>query len=174
MKRYLLVAAVAGALGVGLGFALGIFFYPFWFLGDVAAETVANRERMTEVAAGTFLHANPRDPIHWGRGGVALLEGPAGERLVHLLPDFEVGPGPRFHVYLVERAGIRTDADFPVDGAVDLGRLRAFRGSQVYPIPASVDLAKVAAVVVWCKEFSVLISPADLVRAASNRPPETP
>jgi hypothetical protein len=45
---------------------------------------------------------------------------------------------------------------------VDLGRLRAFKGSQVYKVPAGVDLKKYGNVVIWCKHFSVLISPAKL------------
>ncbi len=45
---------------------------------------------------------------------------------------------------------------------VDLGRLRAFKGSQRYAIPAGLDLARFQSVIVWCEQFSVLISPADL------------
>jgi hypothetical protein len=45
---------------------------------------------------------------------------------------------------------------------VDLGGLRAFKGSQRYPIPAGVDLKKYPSVIIWCQAFSVLISPADL------------
>ena len=47
---------------------------------------------------------------------------------------------------------------------VDLGRLRAFKGSQRYAIPAGLDLSKFQSVIIWCEQFSVLISPADLVR----------
>jgi len=45
---------------------------------------------------------------------------------------------------------------------VDLGRLRAFKGSQNYELPAGVDVAKYASVVIWCEQFGVLISPAKL------------
>ena len=45
---------------------------------------------------------------------------------------------------------------------VDLGRLKAFKGSQNYPIPPGVDLSKYGSVVVWCEQFGVLISPATL------------
>ena len=45
---------------------------------------------------------------------------------------------------------------------VDLGRLRSFAGSQKYPIPAGVELSRYPSVVIWCAEFGVLISPADL------------
>jgi hypothetical protein len=47
---------------------------------------------------------------------------------------------------------------------VDLGRLRSFKGSQNYAVPAGVKLAQQRSVVIWCKEFGVLISPATLAR----------
>jgi hypothetical protein len=125
-------------------------------------EQVADRASKTIVAAGMFIHAKPSDPIHYGSGGVEILKGADGARLVHLKPDFKVGPGPRFHVYLADRAGIKSDDDFKAAKVTDLGMLRSFEGSQIYKIPASVDLAPVKSVVVWCKEFGVLITPATL------------
>lgn len=143
-----------------VGFALGILIYPFWFLTDVASETAPSHARL--LAAGKFIHANPSDPVHWGKGHVRLLETPGGARAVHLEPDFEVGPGPRFHVYLADSAPIASSAEFEASAAIDLGRLRAFRGSQTYPIADDVDIEGVRSVVIWCKEFGVLISPASL------------
>jgi hypothetical protein len=57
----------------------------------------------------------------------------------------------------VRDAGAVKDAMY-----VDLGQLRAFKGSQRYPVPKGVDLAKYRSVVIWCERFGVLISPADL------------
>jgi hypothetical protein len=45
---------------------------------------------------------------------------------------------------------------------VDLGRLKAFKGSQNYPVPAGVNLPGYGSVVIWCEQFGVLISPAAL------------
>jgi hypothetical protein len=45
---------------------------------------------------------------------------------------------------------------------VDLGRLKAFKGSQNYALPAGVEIARYASVVIWCEQFGVLISPAAL------------
>jgi hypothetical protein len=45
---------------------------------------------------------------------------------------------------------------------VDLGRLKAFKGSQNYPVPPGIDLARYPSVVIWCEQFGVLISPAAL------------
>ena len=48
--------------------------------------------------------------------------------------DFEVGPGPAFHVYLVPKAQVRQSSDMDGTMFVDLGNLRAFKGSQKYVI----------------------------------------
>lgn len=45
---------------------------------------------------------------------------------------------------------------------IDLGRLKAFKGSQNYPLPAGVNPAAYGSVVIWCEQFGVLISPAEL------------
>lgn len=169
MKRLIAGFIVGGVLGVAAGFAGGIFVYPFWFLDDVATETVANADQQTKLVVGEFIHANPSDPVHYGKGTMAVYRDPTGARLVHLEQDFEVGPGPRFHVYLVTHAKVRTDDDFKNSEMVDLGRLKAFKGSQNYSIPNTVLLDKYKSVVVWCKEFNVLITPATL-RAPAAKP----
>ena len=68
------------------------------------------------------------------------------------------------------KAPIRTSGDLAGQMFVDLGRLRAFKGSQRYAIPAGLDLSKFQSVIIWCEQFSVLISPADLKRKARKRP----
>jgi hypothetical protein len=164
MKR-LVIGLVIGVLGGAIaGFALGIFVYPYWFLRGEAQESLAAGVARTALAAGTFIHVNTRDPVHWGKGGVTLYDEGADRAVVRLEPDFEVGPGPRFHVYLASRAEVASRADFEAAERIDLGRLRAFKGSQVYAVPPGADLARFASVVIWCKEFDVLISPARLAR----------
>lgn len=143
-------------IGVAAGVALGIFVYPYVFLGDVVATEAAPREGRI-VATGEFVHVNPNDPIHYGKGSVTMYEGS-----VHLESNFEVGPGPKFHVYLVPTAPVTAERDVAQSMFVDLGRLRAFKGSQTYAIPAGVDLTKYRSVVIWCEQFSVLITTATL------------
>lgn len=159
MKQLIWGVVIGVVVGVACGFAVGIFFYPYIFLADVVAtETLAPTARSAVVARGEFIHANPRDPVHYGSGNVVVYEG-----AVHLQEDFAVGPGPAFHVYLVPESNVTPDTDVAATMFVDLGRLRAFRGSQVYEVPAGVDLAKYGSVVIWCQHFGVLISPAELV-----------
>ena len=158
MLRLIGVFVVGGIVGGAIGFAAGIFVYPYIFLADIVAEDVVpETEGRTAVASGTFIHANPSDPIHYGKGGVTVYED-----LVHLEMDFEVGPGPKFHVYLVPDPEVRSEAQVENAMYVDLGRLRAFKGSQNYSIPAGVKLADYGSVVIWCERFGVLISPATL------------
>jgi hypothetical protein len=159
--RGLAIFVVGGILGTGLGVALGVFFYPFWFPPPAAVEILTEADRTRLVASGTFIHANPADPVHWGKGKVSVYE-----RVVYLESDFRVGPGPAFHVLLVPKAGIRNSSEVKNEMYVDLGGLRAFQGSQRYVIPPGVDLKNYASVVIWCERFAVLISPADLTSAA--------
>jgi hypothetical protein len=162
MKKILLSVLAGLVVGTLGGFVIGIFVYPYIFPPAPAMEQVANRAAKTLVAGGAFIHANPSDPVHYGQGSVEILRSPSGVHEVHLKPDFKVGPGPRFHVYLADRAGITTNDHFEQSKVTDLGMLRSFEGSQIYKIPTGLDLSPVKSVVVWCKEFGVLISPATL------------
>ena len=156
--KNLVIGLLAGILlGSGAGFAAGIFAFPYFFPPPPLNETVIDKAAKETVAEGTFVHANPSDPIHYGKGGVTLYED-----LIHLESDFEVGPGPKFHVYLVPDGDITTDTPVHETMFVDLGRLKAFSGGQNYPIPEGVDLSEYRSVVIWCEQFNVLISPAAL------------
>lgn len=155
--RAVLIFLIGGVFGTALGIAVGFFLFPYVFPPPPAVEQLTEADRSQLVASGTFIQPDPSDPIHTGAGKVSVYA-----KAVFLEPDFEVGPGPDFHVYLVPKATIRASADVNDTMYVDLGRLRAFKGSQRYPVPAGVDLKKFPSVVIWCKEFSVLISPADL------------
>jgi ABC-type antimicrobial peptide transport system permease subunit len=156
----LIIFLLGGVLGTGFGVVLGFFFFPFVFPPPTAMEQLIDIDRSALAAAGTFIHANPSDPVHWGRGKVSVYE-----RAVFLESDFEVGPGPAFHVLLVPKAAIRSSGDVETTMYVDLGGLRAFKGSQRYPIPVGVSLKDYPTVVIWCERFRVLISPADLTPA---------
>jgi electron transfer DM13 len=162
--RGIAIFALGGVLGTGFGVALGFFIFPYVFPPPTAAEQLADAEHSKLVASGSFIHANPSDPVHYGKGRVSVYE-----HTVFLEPDFEVGPGPAFHVYLVPKASIRSTSDLKDVMAVDLGGLRAFKGSQQYAIPAGVNLKDYPTVMIWCERFGVLISPADLTTAVAAK-----
>ena len=162
MRRKVLLGTVIGmAFGTLCGFALGIGVFPFLFPPPELDEPLVGRTEAEALARATFVHANPRDPIHYGRGTATLYRD-----LVRLEADFEVGPGPKFHVYLVPEADVTPDTDVEATMFVDLGRLKAFSGSQNYAVPAGVDPLAYRSVVIWCEQFNVLISPAAIKPAS--------
>ena len=163
MRKFIITFIVGALLGIAGGFAAGIFAYPFLFLNDIvaneqvpgAASEIAVEQSIA--ATGTFIHANPSDPLHYGKGKVTVYQD-----LVHLENDFEVGPGPKYHVYLVPEKNVTPMTNVEKTMFVDLGRLKAFKGSQNYAIPAGVNLSTYGSVVIWCEQFGVLISQAAL------------
>ncbi len=157
MWRSIGLFLVGGVVGTGFGFAIGILTFPYIFPPPPAREALTAEQQTEIVATGTFIHADPSDPIHYGEGRVTVYR-----NTVFLEPDFKVGPGPLYHVWLVPKAEIRSSADVRETDYLDLGQLRSFEGSQVYDIPPGTDLSAYSSVVIWCKQFSVLISPADL------------
>ncbi|MBC6445117.1 MAG: DM13 domain-containing protein [Alphaproteobacteria bacterium GM202ARS2] len=190
-------------LGNGLGFLLGIFFFPFLFpppeqradgmmssphgayeqpaameemmmpdsmpemqgMDEMPEQSMPMPERRSspparapvKVAEGTFIHVNFWDPVHWGEGNVSVYE----DKVV-MHDDFEVGPGPKYHVYLSKADEIGGSSDVEDNEFYDLGQLRAFKGGQSYSVPSGVRIADYQHVVIWCEAFGVLISPAAL------------
>ena len=88
MWRWLTVFLLGGLLGTGFGVALGFFLFPFIFPPPEAMERLTQAEASKLVAKGTFILANPSDPVHYGKGGVSVYQ-----NVVFLHEDFEVGPG---------------------------------------------------------------------------------
>ena len=108
-------------------------------------------------ATGHFIQADPADRIHYGGGAVTLYD-----NRVELGADFAVGPGPKYHLYLVPQRGIDPYTRVEETMFVDLGPLQAFTGGQAYPIPPGVYVGDFGSLVVWCEQFNTLISPAEL------------
>jgi hypothetical protein len=163
MRRFIrgfLLFFLGGLVGTGIGFAAGIWFFPYIFPLEPVNHVLTQEETQAPVVAkGTFIHANPRDPIHWGKGSVSVYK-----NMIFLEQDFEVGPGPDYRVLLVTKSGIKTNGDVRevLAKSVDLGQIQAFKGGQRYPIPPNVNLADYQSVVIWCRQFGALISPATL------------
>ena len=151
---YITIGLIVGSTG---GFGAGIIAFPYLFPPPAVNEEVADKDSRKVFATGTFIHADPSDPIHYGKGTVTVYKD-----LLHIESDFEVGPGPKYHVYLVPDANVTADTKVHETMYFDLGRLKAFTGSQNYLIPEAINLSDYKSVVIWCEQFSVLISPATL------------
>lgn len=108
--------------------------------------------------SGTFRDA---DDLHKGTGEAKLYALPAGGHLVRL-ENLDVTNGPDLYVYLAKHADVRQAADVSDGGYLSLGRLRGNKGNQNYPVPAGTDVSQYKSVVIWCRLFGVLFSPATL------------
>ena len=119
MKKLIAGFVVGGLLGGAVGFLAAIFVYPYIFLADiVASETLVGAADKRVVANGQFIHADPDDSIHYGSGRLTLYDD-----TLFIGADFEVGPGPKYHVYLVPLEEVTPDTDVAKTAFVDLGRL---------------------------------------------------
>ena len=131
--RMLSVFLLGGVLGTAFGVAVGIFRLS---VRVSAAARGRATDRGRQGQAGRERNVHPRQSVR--PDPLGPRQGQVYERAVFLEPDFEVGPGPAFHVYLVPKAGIRKNSDLGEAMFVDLGGLRAFKGSQRYAFrPAS-------------------------------------
>ena len=101
---------------------------------------------------GSFVGA---DEFHFGSGTALLIESAPGEWIVRF-EDFSVRNGPDLFVYL------SPDADGYVDGAIELGTLKATDGSFNTAVPAGTNVGEMRSVVIWCKQFAVLFAVAAL------------
>ena len=101
---------------------------------------------------GTFMGT---DDFHFARGTARLIIAADGSGTLRL-EDFAVRNGPDLFVYLSPNRSRYTKA------AIELGRLKADRGSFNYRIPAGTDLSAVRSAVIWCKQFSFQFAVASL------------
>lgn len=106
------------------------------------------------LAEGTFTGL-----AHPTEGVARIVESGAGRVLT--LADFETDPGPDLFVYVAPGRASGED----VDGFTRLARLKGNIGNQQYALPADLDVAGGATVVIWCRAFSVSFGAAQLAAA---------
>jgi len=176
--------AVSGALvAVALGVFVLVWFQPQkLFIDDEVdqaiptATTEPPTEDATDGTAGTVPPTSPPttvppEPVdlaggdfvsldHATTGTVRVLELADGRRFVRL-EGFETENGPDLFVYLSANPAGGSEGAFD-DAYHDLGRLQGNIGDQNYEIPADLDLAPFASVVIWCDRFDSAFGAADL------------
>lgn len=97
---------------------------------------------------------------HETSGTLVLLQDDAGGRFVRL-ENLDTSNGPDLFVYLSTNPVDGSEGAFD-DDYVDLGRLQGNIGSQNYEIPADIDLARFASIVIWCDRFNSAFGAAPL------------
>lgn len=161
MNKQVIIAFFSLIIGIGIGIMITVIAYPFVFPPPVVNEQISNIENKQKIYSGTFIHPNPSDPVHWGKGNVAVY-GHGNDHEIFLEEDFEVGPGPAYHVYLSSAADVISNEQFENATNFDLGKLKSFKSSQVYQAPSNFESVQIKSVVIWCKTFGQLITSATL------------
>ena len=162
MKK-LLFALLFLVIGFVAGNGFMLIVFPYIFPPAQVNEAVKNVATKSVYATGTFIHPNPSDPVHYGKGNVSIYFD-SQKHEIYLHNNFEVGPGPALYIYLSESSNIKTKSDFNNAKNFELEKLKSFKGSQVYKVPSNVDIKKIKSVVVWCRAFKQLITSANLHR----------
>jgi len=131
--------------------------------GTVGVPTPASAQSTQPVllASGQF---GAIDGVHKGQGTARVFRLGDGQRILRL-EEFKVTNGPDLYVYLSGHAAPRNSGQLHEGGALELGRLKGNIGNQNYALPADADLSKFKSVVIYCKQFSVVFSTAELSRS---------
>ena len=129
---------------------------PFVADGDVLHSTPGSEAVFVARATheGMFTGA---DDFHFGRGKAQLIETAPGVYTLRF-EDFSVRNGPDLFVYLTPDATGES-----IEGAINLGDLKATDGAFNYELPAGTDVAQFASAIVWCRQFATLFAVAELV-----------
>ncbi len=165
MKKTVIGFLAGGILGALAGAGAMLLAYPFLFPPAEVNETVSaiagsNVQAIVETQFREGVTG--QDAAHWGRGGLRAYHTADGNVLIELQPDFEVGPGPNFWMYLNSSGGVDDEASFEADeGRQRIAKLKSFTGSQVYAVDAEL-FADSGAVTIWCESFGQYIASADL------------
>lgn len=120
----------------------------------VAPSTVAPVP--VDLATGRFIS---RD--HGTEGSVRVLRLEDGTRYLRI-EGLATDNGPDLYVYLSPNPADGPEGAFD-EGHVNLGSLQGNLGDQNYAIPADIDHAAYASVVIWCDRFDSAFGAADLV-----------
>ena len=152
--RNALLLVVSHIVVAAAGFAGGIYALPI--LNAPAAPTAEEIQTATAQAqfTGQFKRdLKDSDSLHWGEGVVSVA--PTAISLTGKL-----APGPDYKLYLSPEF-VETEADFNKlkSSMVRVGDVKTFENF-VVPVPASIDLTKYTAVIVWCETFSQFITAA--------------
>ena len=148
MKKLFIIAVLVVA-------GTGIYYASFYFRSTTVDEAMPSAEQ--NLREGNFTAI---DAIHKGSGKAVLLRS-GGEQVLRL-ENFEVTNGPDLYVYLIKNPR-PTHSDESLGEFIDLGRLKANKGNQNYALGADIKNPEdFTTVVIWCKQFGVLFSYANL------------
>jgi hypothetical protein len=119
-----------------------------------------------------FASSTDPQPLYTGRlegkahqtSGRATIYRTSDGRQYLRLTDFMTSNGPDVHVVLVQTDDANLTKEIVTDhlDSVELGQLKGNQGDQNYDLPASVDLQKYNAAVIYCERFNAIFGVARL------------
>lgn len=146
---------IASHLAVAvLGFAGGMYALPILTAPPAPTSQEVAQATGQVLFSGHFRRdLKDSDPLHWGEGVVNI----SGNAISFA---GKLAPGPDYKLYLSPQF-VETEADFKrlKTAMVRVGDVKTF-DNFVVQIPAGVDPANYAAVVVWCETFAQFITAA--------------
>jgi hypothetical protein len=160
-RQFVITALAAGVIGFVAGNAFWYLASPLW-IDRVVSEELPAELQMNVAAKGEFRDA---DSAHRGKGTATIFETAAGTKVLRFT-GFEATNGPDLEVWLVKASGIKSSAEVTASQWVSLGPLKGNVGDQNYVIPAGIETRDYKSVVIWCEQFGVLFSAADLAAAS--------
>lgn len=118
---------------------------------DTATISVAS-----ELPSGTFVKKKKKLKGAW-----EIVE--RGDKtFIVFADDFRAANGPDLKIFLSPQTVSDVTGKTAVNGAINIGELKATKGTQEYEIPAGVNLSDYNSVLVHCEAYSVLWGGGDL------------
>ena len=154
-KRNIIIGAGVVVLAIG--------WYAFrpelLFVNKTVNEEFPGGAAMASIEKGPMAvtKGNFKGLAHETKGLASIYQLPDGKRTLRLT-EFETSNGPDVHVYLSRETGGKWNEAT----SLYVGPLKATNGSFNYQLATDADLSLYKSVVVWCRQFSVLVSWADL------------
>ena len=118
---------------------------------ETAAVSVA-----AELPSGTFIKKKKKLKGAWE----VVQRG--DKTFIVFADDFRAANGPDLKIFLSPQTVADVTGKTAVNGAINIGELKATKGTQEYEIPAGVNLADFNSVLVHCEAYSVLWGGGDL------------
>ena len=94
--------------------------------------------------------------------GTATIYQLAANKQVLRLADFSTSNGPDVHVYLIAAKDAMDNSTVKSSPFLELGMLKGNQGDQNYDLPATADLTKYRAAVIYCERFHAIFGLAKL------------
>ena len=144
------ISSLAAALLIGASFSVAL--SPASFAQDaVAVEAVE-----ADLPSGNFIKKKKKLQGAWE---VVQRD---GNTYIKFADDFRASKGPDLKVFLSPLDVATVTGKTATEGAINIGELQKTKGAQEYLVPADVNLADYASVLVHCEKYAILWGGGDL------------